>query len=165
MPCSKEQGFITERKNYIMALIISKIDTTLKIPPYFKGLAGKTWLVIEFKKDVPTEVSEKVAEYYTKSRPKIFRYPDAEEFILYTEAQKSSEPPVEFDALKFFEENAEHIEEEISKLDNKKHLSAICIFMGLTGYVTQSKERLKERILADIKIQKENQEKHSGTNS
>jgi len=148
-----------------MALIISKIDTTLKIPPFFKGLAGKSWVVIEFKKEEPKEVPENIAKYYTTSRPKIFRYPDAEEFILYTEAQKLLEPPVEFDALKFFEENAEHIEEEISKLDNKKHLSAICLFMGLTGYVTQSKERLKERILADIKIQKEDQEKHSGTNS
>jgi hypothetical protein len=148
-----------------MALIISKIDTTLKIPPYFKGLTGKNWLVIDFKKDEPKDVSDKVAEYYTKSRPKIFRYPDAEEFILYTEAQKAEQPPdEEFDALKFFEDNQDNIENAVNELFERKHLFAICKFMGLTGYVTQDKPRIKERIIADIKIQKEQQEK-IGTNS
>jgi hypothetical protein len=148
-----------------MALIISKIDRKLTIPPYFKGLTGKQWLIIEFVKEVPKEVSDKVAEYYTKSQPKNFRYPDAEEFILYTDIQKAEQPvDEEFDALKFFEDNQENIENAVNELFERKHLFAICKFMGLTGYVTQDKPRIKERILADIKIQKEQQDK-LGTNS
>lgn len=142
-----------------MAKIISKIDITLKIPPYFKGLTGREPLEIGLKAGEITEVTDKIGEYYTRSRPKIFRYAEHEDFELYTEEEKKEQTPAEFDALKFFEENSENIEEAINGLDNKKQLSALCKFMGLTNYVTQTKERLKERILADIKIQKEQEER------
>lgn len=144
-----------------MAKIISKIDTKLIIPPGFKGLTGRESLEIEFKAGEITEVSERVAEYYTKSRPKVFRYAETEDFQLYTEEERKEQPPVEFDALKFFEENVDNIEEAIRNLIDRKKLFAVCKFMGLTGYVTQDSERIKERVLADIKIQKEQQEKMS----
>lgn len=146
-----------------MAKIISKIDIELKIPPYFKGLTGRDWLTIEFKKGEPKEVSEKVAEYYTRSQPKKFKYAEQEDFEFY-KPEEITEPPAEFDANEFFEKNVENIEEAINAITERKPLFAICKFMGLTNYVTQSKERLKERIISDIKIHKEQQEK-LGTNS
>lgn len=142
-----------------MAKIISKIDTKLIIPPGFKGLTGREALEIEFKAGEITEVSDNVAEYYTRSRPKVFRYAEVEDFQLYTEEEKKEQTPAEFDALKFFEDNVENIEEAIRSTIDRKKLFAIAKFMGLTGYVTQDSDRIRERILADIKVQKEQQEK------
>ena len=142
-----------------MAKIISKIDTKLMIPPGFKGLAGREAVEIEFKAGQIKEVSDKIADYYTRSRPKVFRFAEQEDFELYTEEQKKEKVPAEFDAMKFFEETEEHSEEAITSLSNRKHILAVCKLMGLSVNLTQTNDRIKERILSDIKIQKEAEEK------
>lgn len=144
-----------------MANIISKIDTKLIIPPHFKSLTGKKALEIEFKAGKVKEVPDNIAEYYTKSRPHVFRYADEE--VIWNEENNGKEEEVseeEFDAQEFFDKNVDRIEEAIQNITDRKQLFAISKFIGLTNYGNQSNERIKERIINDIKIQKEVAEKN-----
>lgn len=138
-----------------MVQIIAKATTTLKIPPNFKGLTGREWLIIEFEAGVPTEVSDKVAEYYTKNWDKKFKYAtDESESELENDGSEDDEP-IEFDPIDFLEKNYDKVDEAINELTNRKELLALCKALRFNSYVKQSNERLKERIINDIAKKKE----------
>jgi len=141
-----------------MAQIVSKIDITLKIPPRFKNLTGKEALVIQLKEGIPATVSDAIADYYIRSRPNIYRYADISENTTEEIQTEEVEEVKVFDALEFLEENAENIEDAVNSLTDRKEVFAICKLMRLTGYTNQTTEKAKQRIIADIKIQKQKQE-------
>jgi hypothetical protein len=141
-----------------MALIISSIDTTLKIPPMFRGLTGAKPLEISFIKGEPTEVSKKIAEYYTANWAKKFKYahqPEPEPF--YKPGEINNELPSVFDPEAFLQENFNNISQAVSEL-KKKELNEICKVLRLKDYVTQSAERLRERITNDIETKLKQEE-------
>lgn len=143
-----------------MAFIISKSTITLKIPPHFKGLTGKEWLVIELEAETPTEVSEKVAEHYVKSWSNKFSYANEPEQV---SPLGNNNPPIdtpkEFEAIEFLEKNYDRIEEAVNELTEMKELFLIAKSLRLNGYHQQQMPRLKERIINDITKKKEQEEK------
>jgi len=145
-----------------MAKIISKTTTTLKIPPNFKGLTGKQWLVIDFEADTPTEVPDNVAAYYVKSWSNKFRYAKEEVQIspLGNEGNKNNTPPPpeEFEPIKFLEQNYDRIEDAVNELTDRKQILKLCESLHFKGYHTQKTDRLKERIINDIEVKKKQEE-------
>lgn len=143
-----------------MPLIIATFNHTMRIPPNFKGLTGKDWFVKEFIAEEPTEVPEKIAEYYTKSWSSKYRYAGRVEEPFYPSTGKENEPPKEFDAVDFLEENYNNIEESIRSLTDRKKLFSISEVLKFNpGYKQQPTERLQERIINDINVKKAHEEK------
>ncbi len=144
-----------------MATIYSTFDHTLKIPPYFKNLTKKDPFVQEFKAFEPVEVPNHIAEYYTKNWGNKYRYADEEQLEDIFEEGNPEEyenTNEEFNALDFLSENDENIEEAIEGLEKKEEIHAIAKFLRLNSYHKQKNERIKERIIEDIKAKKKQQE-------
>jgi len=144
-----------------MATIYSTFDHTMKIPPNFKGLAGKGGFTKEFKAGEPVEVPDKIAAYYTKNWSKKYKYAQhIEAPPFYTpEEEKEPEPPKVFEPLEFLDANYNNIEEALEKVEKREDLLALAKFLRLGSYFKQKNERIKERIIADIKAKKAQQEK------
>lgn len=143
-----------------MGKIISKIDTTLRIPANFKNLTGKEPLVIELKAEEPTEVPENILNHYTKHRPHVFRR-SGEPAPEAPKGGDINDLPKEFDPVGFITENYDSIEAGINTLEDPQRpkLFKLSATLRLSGYHTQSNERIKERIIADIKAKRQQEEK------
>lgn len=138
-----------------MALIVTTFDHTLKIPPHFKGLVGKDWFEKELKANEPTDLPDKIAEYYTKNWGKKYRYAYDEEKSIYTpeEIKKGEqEPPKEFDAMTFLADNYQNIEVAVNEITDRKQLFKIAEALKFSDFVKQKNDRIKERIINDVKV-------------
>lgn len=139
-----------------MPKIISKIDTTLTIPPYMrKKFPNKEELKIDFKAETPVEVPEFVAEYYTDKKnygSKIFRLANEPK-----PAEPVKEPePERFDPVEWISDNYQNVEESIKQLDwNQLRAVAKTMKMNSTGI---SRERLEEKIVYDVAVKEKQQE-------
>lgn len=132
-----------------MAYIISKIDTTIVYPPFHKVNPSRTELTVVIKKDEVNSVDDKIAERLVGARPHVYRYADEEEKPI-VEHQTQDTP--QFNAAEFIAENANNIENALEQL-TRRELYEICKFLKLSGYILQSTEHIKERIIKDVKIQ------------
>ena len=133
-----------------MPFITCKIDRTLRIPANFKGLTGRTEaLKIEFKKDVPKEVSKKIADYYVKNWGKFFRYSDEPDMATLEPKPSENKEPKIFNAIDFLDENHDDIENALNNLEKpvKPKLVEICNVFRLTGYEKQTNGRIIERLV------------------
>lgn len=146
-----------------MPKIIANIDITLKIPPNFKNLnPSNTWLEIEFTAEEPKEVTQQIADYYTKNRPQVFRKEKAAE--VHPMEKIENPPPVkEFDAVVFLQENYDNISAGLETLENpvRPKLMTICKLLKFNDFTKQKNERLFERIINDIEAKKKHDEKMS----
>lgn len=149
-----------------MPNMIATIDTTLRIPPYFKGLTDEDALIIEMKAETPTEVSEKVLEYYTKNRPKVFRKEGKPKPVEQKPLTEGKTLPGIFDPIKFLTDNHENIKEALENLEPpvRDKIFAIAKFLRLKDYVIQSTARIKERIVYDIDVKNKQAQKLNNTN-
>lgn len=133
-----------------MAFIISKIDTEITFPAWHKANPSKNELTVIIKQDEINEVPDLVAERLTKARPHVYRYADEDE---KPNAESPTEPEESvFNATEFLAENANNIEEALTNL-SRRELFAICKAMKLGNYALLTSERIRERIIKDIKIQ------------
>lgn len=143
--------------------IISKIDTTIRIPANFKHLTGKQPIEITLKAEEPTEVPENVLEYYTKHRSHVFRKagePKPEE--LKRPTQEDLDKIVNaFDPVGFIGDYYENIEDGLESLEDpiRPKLFEIAKTLKLNAFVNQKNERIKERIIEDIKAKMEQEAK------
>lgn len=144
-----------------MARIVSTFDHTIKIPPGFKKLTGRESFTQEFKAGEAVEVPDHIAEYYTKNWSKKYRYADAEDESIYTpeEMAQGENLPKEFDAMKFLEDNFNNIEEAVTGLTDRKQILEIAKVLKFKAAHNQKNEKLKERIVNDIKVKKAHEEK------
>jgi len=139
-----------------MALIISTVNTSIRIGPNFKNLTGKKPFAIDLKADTPTEVPNHIAAYFTSNRPHVYRYanepaPKKKEGGVLT---TTGLPKGEFDPVDFIDENADDIENAVNALTKRDEIYAIAKLFKLGGAHKQKIDRLKERILTDIKAKK-----------
>lgn len=137
--------------------IISTIDITLQIPPKMRGIfPNEKPLLIPLKKDVPTEVPDYVAKYYTQNRPHVYRLASEPK----PEPEKPEKPendPPKFDPVQWLEFNADNIDEAILQLE-RKDLLMVGKALNLTGIYQQKTERVQERVINDVKVR----QKHEG---
>lgn len=152
-----------------MAKIISTIDITLAIPPKMREIfPNKEELMIELKAGKPTEVPDYVLDYYTKTRPHVYKRANQNEVTMKSEpvpaqGKETVEEEV-FNPEVWLEVNYLNVEEGARKL-SREQLLKLCKYMGLDKnmYTTKS-NRLIERIVHDVNVkmrQREKLSKHS----
>jgi len=143
-----------------MAKIISKIDTILQIPANFKNLTGKEPLTIKLIAEEPKEVPDNILAHYTKHRPHVFRK-EGEPELEKPQGGNIEDLPLAFDPIEFITNNYENIESGLETLEDpiRPKLFALCQALKLSGYNTQKNERMKERIVVDIKTKIEQSKK------
>ena len=147
-----------------MGFIISTVDTAIKIPPNFKHLTGKDPYEVLLKAETPTEVPDKILDYFTKHRPHVFRRGGEQSLKSKTPGTKEELDKIlaeEFNAEEFLIENHENMAEAIDRLGEKarQKMFKIASLLKLSNYQQQSNDRLKERIVNDIKAKKDHAEK------
>lgn len=154
------------RRGIKMAKIVSKIDTIITLPPYFKNLCGKKGFVVELKAGKPKAVPDNIAEYFVTNRGHVFRYADQDdELAQTTQHQVQVIDPEDntivtpFNPIEFLEANIENenLEEALLSLEPYE-LRKICETLKLSGFMKQPKERLVERIITDINVKKKQDE-------
>lgn len=145
-------------------LVVTTFDHTLRIPPNFKNLVGREGFVKELKAEEPTQLPTKIAEYYVTNWSKKYRYADAQEMETFTlipgnDAGNKEKEPKEFDPLQFLEDNFQNIEEAVNALTDRKQIFELAKTLKFgSGYHTQKNDRLKERIINDVKTKNAHQD-------
>lgn len=145
-----------------MGNMIAKIDTTIKIPPYFKNLIGKDGLIIEMKAGQPKEVPDNILNYYTKNRPHVFRK-DTDPEPMQPKVGVLPEGgvmPGEFDPVLFVTQNYDNIEAGLETLPEptRQKLLKVAKLLKLNDFYKQTSSRIKERIIHDINQKKSQEE-------
>jgi len=137
-----------------MGYIISKITTEITFPPYHKMNKSRKPLTIHINKDEINELDDEICKFLVTSRPHVYRYADEEE-IPFSDVE-DYENDKGFNAKHFLIENIDNIENALLQI-NRKELFAVCKALRLTNYFSQTNERIRERIINDIKIQLANE--------
>jgi hypothetical protein len=149
-----------------MPKMVSTVDWILDIPTRMRGLfPNDKPLKIELKAGIPTEVPTYVLKFYTKMRPHVFSDADVVKKKKEDPKPPKPEPKPIFDPEEWLELHVDNIEMALSDLE-RRDVIQLAKFMRLSGnYVTQSSERLIERIVQDVNVklkQQEEIEKHKG---
>lgn len=139
-----------------MSLIIATVDIPIRIGPNFKHLTGKEPFQADLKAGVAKELPDHIVAYFVQNRPHVYRYANqpAPEKKTGGVLTKTGLPKGKFDPLEFVEENTENIEEAINNLKKKDEVYSIAKLLKLKGANKQSINRMKERIITDIKARK-----------
>ena len=142
--------------------MVSKIDIRLDIPPKMRGIfPNEERLLIDLKAGEPTEVPKYVLDYYTKNRPHV--YHDVKKTEIEAEPEDKPTIKPKFDPLEFRESYYSQIEEGLQTVSDWRDLQNIAKTLGLKGAHKQTKERVIERIIHDVKVkntQREELDKH-----
>ena len=136
-----------------MGYIISKITTEITFPPYHRINQSRKPLTIHIKKDEINELDDEICKFLTTSRPHVYRYADEEE-VPFSDIE-DYENDRGFNAKHFLIENADNIESALLQI-NRKELFEVCKALKLNNYFSQTNERIRERIINDIRIQSAN---------
>lgn len=136
-----------------MALLVSKVDKTIKIPKEKSSFPNKVDLEFNFKAGVPLEVPEEVAKSYSESYPQIYKIVESKEKI-EVEGKKSSEEDKvaeKFDAVSFLQAHPNATEEELKKL-KQSELLAICEALDLKANFNTGVDKLASKIAQELVI-------------
>ena len=137
-----------------MGYIISKITTEITFPPYHKMNQNRKPLTIHINKDEINELDDEICKFLVTSRPHVYRYADDEE-VPFSDVE-DYENDKGFNAKHFLIENVDNIESALLQI-NRKELFEVCKALRLTNYFTQTNERIRERIINDIRVQSANE--------
>lgn len=145
-----------------MPLLICKVDKELVIPPKMRGIfPNEETLRIKFTANKPTSVPDYVASYYIKNYPRIYwlseKQPPKPEANQRPETTAGKKNESDFDAIEWIATNIETYEEAVQELDRQK-LFQVCKVLRFKNYINQKDDRLRERIIQDIKIKNKQSE-------